>query len=121
LEVDLKIQERDISRVFVGQKCRVRAIAYPERNYEAIVDRLMPIADRSKGAVPIRVKVTVPSEEQGVFLKPEMGAIVTFFGEKTLPEATPTSEGKSSHAGTVRSDTTSPLISAHQPESKAKP
>src|SRR6185436_4724451 len=29
LEVDLSIQERDISRVFAGQKCIVRAEAYP--------------------------------------------------------------------------------------------
>ena len=34
LEVDLNIQERDISVVQVGQKCRVRAEAYPDRIYE---------------------------------------------------------------------------------------
>jgi hypothetical protein len=39
----------------------------------------MPIADRSKGAIPVRVKLTVPREEEGVYLKPEMGAIVTFY------------------------------------------
>ncbi len=39
----------------------------------------MPIADRAKGAIPVRVKLTVPREEEGVYLKPEMGAIVTFY------------------------------------------
>jgi HlyD family secretion protein len=85
LEVDLTVQERDISRVFKGQKCKVRAEAYPERVYDGVVSRLMPIADRSKGAIPVRVKLTVPREEEGVYLKPEMGAIVTFYkaeGEK---------------------------------------
>jgi HlyD family secretion protein len=79
LEVDLTVQERDISRVFKGQKCKVRAEAYPERVYDGVVSRLMPIADRSKGAIPVRVKLTVPREEEGVYLKPEMGAIVTFY------------------------------------------
>jgi len=80
LEVELFIQERDISRVFVGQRCKVRAESYPERAYDGVVSRLMPIADRAKGALPVRVKLTVPEDEQGVYLKPEMGAVVTFLG-----------------------------------------
>ena len=78
LEVDLTIQERDISKVFQGQKCKVRAEAFPDRVYEGYVSRLMPIADRAKGAIPVRVKVKVPAEEEGVYLKPEMGALVSF-------------------------------------------
>ena len=78
LEVDLTIQERDISRVFKGQKCRVRSEAYPDKVYDGVVSRLMPIADRGKGAVPVRVKLSVPKEEEGVYLKPEMGAVVLF-------------------------------------------
>ncbi len=39
----------------------------------------MPIADRAKGAIPVRVKlINVPKEEEGVYLKPEMGVIVSF-------------------------------------------
>ena len=38
----------------------------------------MPTADRAKGAIPVRVKVKVPAEEEGVYLKPEMGALVSF-------------------------------------------
>ena len=79
LEVDLSIQERnDLSRVYKGQKCKVRAEAFPDREYEGVVSRLMPIADRAKGAVPVRVKLTVPSDEEGVYLKPEMSAVVSF-------------------------------------------
>jgi HlyD family secretion protein len=81
LEVDLSIQERDISKVFQRQKCRVRAEAFPDRMYEGVVSRLMPIADRAKGAVPVRVRLRVPKEEEGAYLKPEMGAIVTFYQE----------------------------------------
>lgn len=82
LEVELDIQERDISKVFPGQRCKVRAEAFPDRVYEASVSRLMPIADRAKGAVPVRVKLTVPAEEEGVYLKPEMGALVTFYSTR---------------------------------------
>lgn len=78
LEVELSIQERDISRVFKGQKCEIRSEAYPERNYFGHVSRLMPIADRAKGAIPVRVKVQVPAAEEGVYLKPEMGVVVSF-------------------------------------------
>lgn len=78
LEVSLDIQERDVSRVFKGQACRVRADAWPDRVYTGVVSRLMPIADRAKGAVPVRVKLTVPEDEEGVYLKPEMGAVVAF-------------------------------------------
>ncbi len=86
LEVELSIQERDVSKVFQNQKCRVRSEAYPDRAYDGVVSRLMPIADRAKGAVPVRVRLTVPPEEQGQYLKPEMGATVTFYAEKVESE-----------------------------------
>ena len=87
LEVDLSIQERDISRVFKDQRCTVRAEAYPDRPYTGYVSRLMPIADRAKGAVSVRVKIKIPAEEEGVYLKPEMGAIVTFYAADAVPQA----------------------------------
>jgi HlyD family secretion protein len=79
LEVDLSIQERDVAKVFKDQRCKLRPEAFPERIYDGYVSRLMPIADRAKGAIPVRVKVSVPKEEEGVYLKPEMGVIVSFF------------------------------------------
>jgi multidrug resistance efflux pump len=88
LEVDLTVQERDVSRVFKGQKCVVRAEAYPDRTYHGFVSRLMPIADRAKGAIPIRVKLSVPRDEEGVYLKPEMGAVVTFYAADAPPKPT---------------------------------
>ncbi|HEY4259998.1 MAG TPA: efflux RND transporter periplasmic adaptor subunit, partial [Schlesneria sp.] len=116
LEVDLSIQERDISRVYKGQKCRVRAEAFPKRAYEGVVSRLMPIADRAKGALPVRVRLTVPADEEGMYLKPEMGAIVTFYNTdspKTDQENAPrhtlepkpdSSSASSSGNGTTKAD-----------------
>jgi hypothetical protein len=87
LEVDLNVQERDISTVFKGQKCKVRTLAYPDRIYDGYVSRLMPIADRAKGAVPVRVKIAIPADEEGVYLKPEMNATVTFLKRDGAAEA----------------------------------
>jgi multidrug resistance efflux pump len=87
MEVDLAIAERDIAKVFKGQKCEVRAEAFPDRMYPGFVSRLMPTADRAKGAVPVRVKIlirdargnfTLPDDDEGKFLRPDMGAIVRF-------------------------------------------
>ena len=110
LEVELDIQERDISRIFVGQKCVVRAEAFQDQPYDGFVSRLMPIANRSKGAIPVRVKVLIPEELVGVHLKPEMGAIVAFYKKTeadssegaTKPSSrptTPASPGETSAAG----------------------
>jgi multidrug resistance efflux pump len=81
LEVDLNIQERDIANVFEGQQCRIRPEAFPKREYSGVVSRLMPIADRAKGAIPVRVKVDVPKDEAGKFLKPEMSVLVSFLSK----------------------------------------
>jgi HlyD family secretion protein len=59
----------------------------------------MPIADRAKAAVPVRVKVTVPADEEGVYLKPEMNAKVVFLNR---PLAT---ETKSNHADSKPAET----------------
>ncbi|HWA97574.1 MAG TPA: efflux RND transporter periplasmic adaptor subunit, partial [Pirellulales bacterium] len=88
LEVDLAIQERDVSLVHKGQQCKVRSEAFPDRVYDGEVSRLMPIADRAKGAIPVRVKLRVPPEEEGVYLKPEMGAIVQFLREPASHRST---------------------------------
>jgi HlyD family secretion protein len=79
LEVDLMVQERDVANVFVGQHCKAHTDAYPDRIYDGAVSRLMPIADRGKGAIPVRVKLNIPPEEEGVYFKPEMGAVVSFY------------------------------------------
>jgi len=83
LEVDLEIPEKDIAKLKVGQPCRVRAEAFSDRTYEATLDRIMPIANRARSIVNVRVKVKLPDGEvPGTFLKPEMGARVSFLQGK---------------------------------------
>jgi multidrug resistance efflux pump len=79
LEVDLEVQERDISKVRLDQKCTIKPDAFPNRIYEGYVERMMPIANRAKSVVPVRIKVVPRADEkQGQYLKPEMGVTVTF-------------------------------------------
>jgi multidrug resistance efflux pump len=85
LEVDLGVQERDLSKVEQYQRCKVRSEAYPSQLYDGYVDRLMPIANRSKAEVPVRIKVKIPREDEGKYLKPEMGAVVLFYKDKVTP------------------------------------
>ncbi len=95
MEVDLSIAERDIAKVHAGQICRIRAEAFPNRIYPGKVSRIMPMGDRGKGAVPVRVVIdfhavddkgkALPKDKQGEFLRPEMGAIVTFLNPKSNP------------------------------------
>src|SRR5438552_10132044 len=83
LEVELTIQERDLSKISKGQRCRVRSEAYPDRVYQGSVSRLMPIADRAKGALPVRVKVKVPKGEEGQYFRPEMAVVVSLLAKDT--------------------------------------
>jgi multidrug resistance efflux pump len=87
LEVDLEVQERDIARVRLDQECRIKPDAYPAREYQGYVERMMPIANRAKSVVPVRIKVVPRDDEaQGQYLKPEMGVTVTFLN-KTVNQA----------------------------------
>jgi HlyD family secretion protein len=90
LEIDLSVQERDIARVDKGQLCTILPEAFQNhepfrrkhpQGYNGRVIRLMPIADRSKGAINVRVKVDIPKDEVGQYLKPEMSVLVSFQAE----------------------------------------
>jgi multidrug resistance efflux pump len=90
LEVDLSIQERDLAGISNGQECKVMPEAYQKdpaflkihpEGYKGSV-RMLPTADRAKGALLVRVRVEVPAEEEGVYLKPDMSAIVSFLKPK---------------------------------------
>lgn len=78
LEADLKIAERDIAKVKLGQACTIRPDAYPDRIYTGTVSRIMPIANRADNTVNVRVRVKLfDGEVPGTYLKPEMGAVVS--------------------------------------------
>ncbi len=84
LEVEVAIPDRDIRKIEPGQRCQVRTEAFPDRTYDGVVSRVMPVANRAQSAIPIRVTITVPQEEEGIYLKPEMSAQVSFLGSVAI-------------------------------------
>jgi multidrug resistance efflux pump len=88
LEIEVSVQERDVARVQMGQRCNVMPEAFQSyepfrklhpRGYQGRVARLMPLADRSKGAVNVRIRIeNIPEHEIGKILRPEMSALVSF-------------------------------------------
>lgn len=90
LEVDLSIQERDIDKVLDSHDCVIRPEAFTDSKsfkekhpdgYAGWVTRVMPIADRSKGSISVRVafdREQIPPAEAGVYLKPDMSVLVSF-------------------------------------------
>src|SRR5262249_47369072 len=90
LEIDLSVQERDIANVKERQRCAIMPDAYKDDKeflgkhpggYRGYVSRLMPTADRAKGAVPVRVRVEkgeISDEEEGKYLRPDLSATVSF-------------------------------------------
>jgi RND family efflux transporter MFP subunit len=85
LQVEIDLNEADISKVALGQPCRVSPEAYPDRTYEGRVAEIAPEANRSKGTLQVKVQVRQPD----AFLTPELTAKVDFLreGAETAPSA----------------------------------
>jgi RND family efflux transporter MFP subunit len=79
MEVDVAVPDRDIRKLFKVQKCKVRLDASPDKTYTGVVSRVLPVADRAKGTISVRVRIEVPKGDTQV--RPEMGAIVSFLGK----------------------------------------
>ncbi len=80
LDVQIWASERDLTMFFEGQTCVIRVDAIPNATYKGYVARILPIADRAKGAVGLRVRVNVPAGDNR--LRPELAAIVQFVGKQ---------------------------------------
>jgi multidrug resistance efflux pump len=88
LEIELDIQERDIPRVKRGQQCLIMPEAYQRdeeflrthpNGYDGRVSRLIPQANRAKGAITVRVTVLLPKDEEPAsYMRPDMGVLVSF-------------------------------------------
>jgi HlyD family secretion protein len=74
LQVEIDVNEADLSKVFLNQKCRVSPEAYLERHYDGYVAEIAPEASRQKGTLQIKVQIRKPDK----FLTPELSAKVEF-------------------------------------------
>jgi multidrug resistance efflux pump len=80
LEAEVDVQERDLRLLFVGQKCMIQPDASRGERYQGQVSRLMPLADRAKGAVNVRVLIDVPKNDDK--LRPNLAVVVSFFAKE---------------------------------------
>ncbi len=74
LQVEIDVNESDLSKISMGQQCRVSPEAYPDKHYTGRVAEIAPEADRSKGTLQIKVQIENPDQ----FLTPELTARVDF-------------------------------------------
>jgi HlyD family secretion protein len=75
LQVEIDVNESDLSKIAIDQKCLVSPEAYPDRVYKGHVAEIAPQANRAKGTLQIKVQIEAPDR----YLTPELSAKVEFF------------------------------------------
>jgi RND family efflux transporter MFP subunit len=86
LEVDCDVKEDFISRVTTGQMAEISVDAVPDRRYRGTVRKVIPMGDRARATV--KVRVAFQDADQKLF--PEMSATVYFLPEgQTQPVEQP--------------------------------
>lgn len=74
LQVEIDVNEQELAKIALGQKCRVSPEAYPDRSYDGVVAEIAPEASRQKGTLQIKVQILNPDR----YLTPELSAKVDF-------------------------------------------
>ncbi len=74
LQVEIDVNEADLSKISLRQKCRVSPEAYLDKVYAGYVAEIAPEANRAKGTLQIKVQICNPDK----FLTPELSSKVEF-------------------------------------------
>ena len=74
LQVEIDVNESDLSKIEMNQKCLVNPEAYPDRVYQGHVAEIAPEADRAKGTLQLKVQIETPDH----YLTPQLSAKVQF-------------------------------------------
>jgi len=77
LQVEVELNEADLSKVFLKQGCRISPEAYPGKSYDGHVAEIAPEANRQKGTLQVKVQIHEPDR----FMTPELSAKVDFLGK----------------------------------------
>jgi RND family efflux transporter MFP subunit len=80
MEVETDVAENLLSRIAIGQPAEILVSAVPNKRYRGKLRRIIPMGDRTRGTVKVKVEVLDPDE--GLF--PELVATVHF-----LPDQAP--------------------------------
>jgi len=79
LQVEIDLNEADVAKVFLNQRCRVSPEAYPDKVYRGYVAEMAPEASRQKGTLQVKVQIQEPDR----YLTPELTAKVDFLSQDT--------------------------------------
>ena len=74
LQVEIDINENDLPKIALKQRCRISPEAYLDKVYQGYVAEIAPEANRQKGTLQIKVQIENPDH----FLTPELSAKVDF-------------------------------------------
>jgi HlyD family secretion protein len=77
LQVEIDLNESDLAKITLGQRCQVSPEAYPDKHYEGVVAEISPEANRQKGTLQIKVQIKQPDR----YLTPELSAKVEFLAQ----------------------------------------
>lgn len=72
LELQAQVDERFLAQLQPGQRARVLADAYPDRPFDAKVDRLAPSVNAQSGSVEVTLVVAGPTDTRPDFLREDM-------------------------------------------------
>ena len=78
MDVETDIAENLLSRIAIGQPAEVSVAAVPTKHYRGRLRQIIPISDRSRGTVKVKVEITDPDDK----LFPELVATVHFLPDK---------------------------------------
>jgi RND family efflux transporter MFP subunit len=79
LEVDTDVKEDYLGQLHKGQPTQVAVDAVPDRRYKGRLREIIPMGDRTRGIVKVKVSILDPDER----LFPELSATVHFLPEQS--------------------------------------
>ncbi len=80
MEVETDINENLLSRVALGQPAEISVSAVPSKHYRGRLRQVIPMGDRTRGTVKVKVEILDPDDQ----LFPELVATVHFLPDKSL-------------------------------------
>ena len=80
MDVETDIAENLLSRVAIGQPAEISVSAVPSKHYRGQLRQIIPMGDRGRGTVKVKVAILDPD----AYLFPELVATVHFLPDKVL-------------------------------------
>ena len=80
MEVETDVSENLLSRIAIGQPAEVSVSAVPSKHYRGRLRQIVPLGDRTRGTVKVKVEILDPDTS----LFPELVATVHFLPDKAL-------------------------------------